>query len=102
MPLFLRASSANRASSSSTITTAVYPRAIVAAMVDEELVATRTLVVGGRAQRRVRTYKLVVETAGRDPEEHFHRASELRAGARPENDVVIADESVSRAHLEIV
>jgi DNA-binding NtrC family response regulator len=68
---------------------------------DAELLATRTRVIGGRAQRRLRTYRLVVDTPNHPREEHIHRATRITAGTREENDIVIADESVSRAHFEI-
>ncbi len=66
-------------------------------MSDELTPATRTLQVGGKPQRRIRRYALVL--AGRG---HEFDKQAIRVGSRPENDLVIEDGAVSRLHFEIL
>ncbi len=59
--------------------------------------ATRTLDVGGKSQRRIRRYGLLVNGKRHEFETHT-----IRVGSRRENDLVIQDGAVSRLHFEIV
>jgi len=65
--------------------------------------ATRTLLRDGQPPaRRMRTYKLHVRSASGQIESREIAAPVLRIGSRLGNDVVLADETVSRSHVEIV
>jgi DNA-binding NtrC family response regulator len=63
--------------------------------------ATRTLVRDGRPARRLRRFRLDITTSRGESHTAIHEAPVVRLGARPENEVVIDDETVSRLHCEI-
>src|SRR5687768_14136725 len=64
--------------------------------------ATRTLVRDGAPPaRRMRTYRLHVRTGGASSETSDLSLPVARIGSRFGNEVVLADETVSRVHLEI-
>src|SRR5688500_2248905 len=64
--------------------------------------ATRTLVRDGAPPaRRMRTYRLHVRTAGASVETADLSLPVARIGSRFGNEVVLADETVSRVHVEI-
>src|SRR5688500_7496421 len=54
------------------------------------------------ATKRVRISRLRVSSKDRPEESHQIVRSTLRVGSRPGNDLVLADDAVSRVHFEIV
>jgi DNA-binding NtrC family response regulator len=67
----------------------------------KSLVPTRTLTREGMEARRMRAYRLVIEEPARPPRTEEVAAPLVRVGSRNGNDVVLADEAVSRLHFEI-
>ncbi len=65
------------------------------------LVATRTLETGGRPARRMRTYRLAITLGDGTKRVEEIRDMDVRLGSRDGNDVVVADDAVSRLHCEI-
>jgi DNA-binding NtrC family response regulator len=64
-------------------------------------IATRTLTVDGRTVRVVRRYALAIREPKGTAREEVVSGTRVRIGSREGNDVVVADDAVSRLHCEI-
>jgi len=64
-------------------------------------ISTRTLTVNGRPARVMRRYSLEIREPGKAPRKQIVDSPRIQVGSREGNDVVLADDAVSRLHCEV-